>query len=960
MLRRLCTRITLCLIATIWPGTLISQAIPFGELTGKAREAFLSEDHATAVKLFAQLEVDFGSEEVFTEPQFQKAFLSMYGMSAMMIEDDSLASQKLQAYLEKFYEKSDRDAMVLVGLIYTKKRQQLYSELIPLYEQFLSDYPGHPDTALMLFEKMLIQYEIGEFENAGEAMRSIWESYASSDLRYRARLVTIQQLMNGGRLEDAGAMLLETEWEINSMPELAVLATTALRMGDFYMAQRNYEKAGQAFRWVPFYQSLVDSQRKRLRSLESGVAKVRERNLASRSVMWESHYQSLIDQVKQRLEVLENGTDYTPAFLLKYGRSYLLSDQFPEAWVIFRSLALSESIESEIEEQAWYHWILASHGAENWDEARSLCLRFEEQFPASTLLPKALYMLSRTLQGMGEYIRANEVLSDLLSRFPDHTDAGNWLLARGFNFASLNEDERALSDFDQIPLISNTPTSILVRALYWRGVSLSGLERYEEAILQFDQLMESHPQHWMFPQFMYRKATALYSKRAYQESRDTLLQYLNQFPDDYYTSEARVLLGDVAMGMGRLDEAIGHFKVITTDNPVLFMYAYFQIGKIHRAREEYEQMENLFLNYIEAIEFRGKARVSEAHYWLGWALTQLGRESETLPLYMSTLERYGNDPVASEVIQILEAMELLKAKSTQFENMDESTPSVYRFIEADSFGSWLIESMETAKERSEWTLLGRLQLYEAIKLRRKKSNADLAAKAIQSISLEVPIESMDDHLLGEIGAALAEDGLTQGLGYLRRLLVVYPRSPHKALAYYGLARMELDANNYEDALKWLNLFEKETPNHYLSIPAALLRGSTLAKLGYYESSENAYNDVLRLKQARGEPHVRCLLGLAELKTLQGELEVAIPYYQRIFTLYRAYRPYVAKAYLKSAQLFYEVEDVRSAVATLEEFIAQADLESFDEFSKAKELLVEYELLLLPETIDQEAPINEVE
>jgi len=940
------------LCATLFLGWIFSTnagAQTLIDLFEVGRDAFVAQNYAEAAESFRQLENAFSAEPEFSEPTFQKYYLSMHGMSALLSGDPDSAVKQLQKYMATHYERERSDALILLGLIQGTRQLEDSAELDSLYEKFLRDFPAHPDYHLIRFERMLSLFELGKLEKGLAEVDQLSTARTPKDLRFRAKLAGLQQLLNQEVMEQAGELLLETQWEVTHMPEMAVLAISSLKVGNYYMDRKNWAAAIRAFRLVPFYQVLVDTQRSRLRVLQSTLDSARKRGASQLSRLWENHYVNLIAQVKSRLEQLEKGEDYTATFLLKYGRCFLFNSQFAEAWVVFRSLALTEGIESVIEEQAWYHWILASHGAENWDEARELCIGFAAQFPDSDLLPKTFYLLARTHQESGDFPRANQVLTDLIKRFPGHADKVEWYITRGFNLASLNENELALADFNTAIDQPGIQQSFLVKARYWKGVTLSALREYDAAFDVFENLLSDFPDHWMYPEFQYRQAMVYYSQRDYSAAETMLNTFLSSNPDHFYVPEAKVLLGDVAMGMGELDRAVELFSAIPTTDPRLFMYAFFQIGKIYRAREQYQAMEQHFQHYLQAVEFDGKARISEALYWLGWSLNQMDRQIETIPLYLSAISKYGNDPMAGELISMIQALEVLKKKQLASEQgldaagAGATEVSVREFLNARTFESWLVDVIQVAKELEQLTFYARLQLYEAIKIRQSGSLQDeLARSAIQGISLKTPLEAMDDQLLGEIGLSLAEDGFEAANEYLKRVLLVYPQSPSKALAYYGFAILATHKGSWDEALKWLGLLEKETPNHSRLFDAQLLKAEVLTALNRYEASAACYNDLLRLKQARGEPHVKALLGLAKMHEQKRELEQSIPYYQRIYTLYRAYRPYVAKAYLESARLFEAIGNEAAAYRTLVEFTDQQDLMEYSEYVAAGAELVRLE------------------
>ncbi|MCG8526194.1 MAG: tetratricopeptide repeat protein [Opitutales bacterium] len=939
------------------------ESMTFVELYSMARQQFLSENYESAVSHFSQIEEFFAEEEEFQEEVFQKPYRSMYGMSALLSGRNEIAVEQLENYLSTHYQKTKEEALLVMGLIWALRKQGDSGKLSQWYDLFLQDYPDHRDRYLVQFDKMVWHFELDQDGKAEAEFQRIWDSIAPSDLRYRSRLMVIQRLMDQGDLQKSSDLLLSAHWEISSMPELAFLAFNSLKVGEWLMAEGRYEEAIKAFSKVPFYSVLLEKQRSQLKTLDMGLASLQKDDPTHRSIIRESHYRTVATQMRERLKHLEVGSDYTVTFLLKYGRCFLFSGRYAEAWVIFRSLALRGELDALEKEQGWYHWILASYGAGNWDEARSLCLRFGELYPDSALLPKALFMLARTQQDAGDLARANLVLSDLMKRFPVHEDFPKWQMTRGFNFAKLGESGDALRDFEEVIDSNSVPEVILIRTRYWKAVTLSSENRFIDALQGLESLLLEHPTHWMCPDFLYRIGMIHYSMRDYERSEETLHRYLSDFPEHHFSHEAKVLLGDVSMAKGELDRAIKLFAEVLPNDPKLFMYSQFQIGKILKATEAYDELERHFKIYVDDLTFAGKARISEALYWIAWAMNQQDRPHEAIPFLLKAVRDYGNDPHSGELLEILDQLAgLKKSVSTEsFANVDLEDERVLEFVTSTNFQSWIELEIERAQQISAQTYFARLQLYEALQLRRRKEY-DLARAAIQNISLVDSMEVLDAQLLGEVGLALLEDEFESGERYLRRLLVRFPNTPHKALAFYGLALFKLRQDETDAAKKWLLKFEKETANHSRAADAKLLMGEVYARIGDFEEGIEAYRELLRWKQARGKPHVDALKGLARLHQLNNENDKAIAYWQRVYTLYRAYLEDVSEAYLRSAELFEKIGDFRSGLKSYDEFIGQKDLSGFSDYVTAKqkrrELVTKHPELLILEDEHGGEPLKE--
>ena len=99
----------------------------------------------------------------------------------------------------------------------------------------------------------------------------------------------------------------------------------------------------------------------------------------------------------------------------------------------------------------------------------------------------------------------------------------------------------------------------------------------------------------------------------------------------------------------------------------MFTYALFQTGKILRSlagaedRKESAKLASFkthrehFERYIarEDIPLRNKGRMSEALYWIGWTHLEEGSHEAARDVFTQALTRYGDDPAATEVLNIL-------------------------------------------------------------------------------------------------------------------------------------------------------------------------------------------------------------------------------------------------------------------------------------------------------------------
>jgi tetratricopeptide (TPR) repeat protein len=189
--------------------------------------------------------------------------------------------------------------------------------------------------------------------------------------------------------------------------------------------------------------------------------------------------------------------------------------------------------------------------------------------------------------------------------------------------------------------------------------------------------------------------------------------------------------------------------------------------------------------------------------------------------------------------------------------------------------------------------------------------------------------------LAEVGIVLVDRGYESADDYFEQILNQYPKRFERAAAYYGKAKLAAKNERLDEARRWLIRFLEETPTHSLAAEARLLAADILTRQGVYTAARNALDEILQIKEMRGRPHARALAGLARIETEQDHAKRAIPYWQRIYTLYRAYTELVVEAYWESAQLFEEIDDPIAARNTLAELLRDERLMAYPQYAQAE-------------------------
>ncbi len=911
--------------------------------------AFTSGDYEGAAAAFDHMAEKFGEE-----PQYQpliSILLPIHAYACQMTGRPADAIGFYQQYLELEDEPASRRAFVLFSLARAYQQEGEPEKAIATYQEFIETAPDSPEAMLSVMRQAGLYFEIGDNQEGIDRLLGFAASdRAPPSLATQAQLRALQKAIEIDDFAQAQKILFEFDWGVETMPELAVLTFAALDVGNRLMDEGKYAAAIRAYRHVAPARQLIAAQNARLAGLQYAWNE-RQRQAGQGhhiEAIWSDYYRGLVARVEAQLEGLRESGDYTPGFQMRLGQDFLLDGRAREACIVFRRLAEDDGLDETVRGSAHYRWILAVNALEDWDESLRLARLFLERYPKHPDFPTAMYLIANAYRELKNYRQAIETLSELLDAYPDHRLAGRWLFMRGYNSVLAQDFLPARMDFQAV--LTRQSTGILAdQARLWDAMSYYFARDYAEAMKGLDAALKDVPkQSQIYPEIVYRRAQTLYSKRDYAEALVATDDFLQCYTDHRRAPEARVLRGDILMGEGRLLEASNQFALVAPEAGALFSYAVFQRGKIQKAMEAYGLMIEHFTNYVRRDDAPEKVRVAEALYWIGWAHEQQGDPAAAFPLFIEALAVHGNDVKAGETIAILQALHKLHTKYHAGElDIVSGMEDQFGLLAESDFEQWLEDQLNTANAKRQWTWLSRINLYRAM-LFRKYGDRDREGVALLEIEGKVPLGQLDPEGLATVGDMLTDLELSSASEYYGYLMEKYPRSTQLGAAYYGMARLAMQHGELARAESWLNRFETETPCHPAGVRVKLLRGRLLVQLGYPGQAISILEELLRLKSARGQPHAQALLGIARAYEALNEPGKAIAYYQRVYTLYRAYSDEVVEAYVASAPLFEQRGDLRAAYNSWRELANDPHLAGYEDArAQAAEAMARLEPVLPP-------------
>ena len=914
------------------PGQAQETATTLQETLGSAQAAMAAGDYATALQFFETIQTTFGREPEVAEDSFQIVVSPLHAYAALLADDTETAIRLFNDFLERFPDDRTRAPFVLFNLARAYQTDENLGDAIDTYREFVALDPNRPEAALATLAAAELMFEDGRDDEGFEALDALYERQPPGVIRNKARLTALQKALDRDMTEAARAYMLKDNWSITEMPELAVLAFSALKMGQALLDSNEYDDAIACYRLVPPYTILLQAQQNRLTETRNRFeARKRTVGLYQGGQFWTKFYNDLIARLEQQLNALKEAEDYTPALYLSYGQAYLLAGRPHEAWALFETLARDDALPESTQSEAHYRWILAAIEVGVWEDAFRIAEAFGDKYPESPLVPDALYLLATAYQEARQYRDAVTVLDAFLENHASHGLAPRALFVRGYNYNLLNEPVLARTDFEDF--ISKYPKHPLHEdSRFWKALTYFAERDYEATLEALNALEPDVKGHRLEPEVAYRRASTFYAKKDYETALGSIRDYLDNYPLHLRHEEGRVLLGDIQMGRGELSEARSIFASIQPSAGHLFAYAVFQTGKILRAvagaedREAEARAELLnrhiehFENYLAREDVPLKERISEALYWVGWTHIERDEPDLAREVFQVALAEYGDDIEANQVLNIIDALARIEKRLTGLGKKDREI----------ALKQWIESQKTTALEEDRLTYFARLNLYLE-----SMFPADEPTGIIFQTVEAVPIERLDAESLGRIASALVERYPKVAEDYLEKLEDDFPESHHRSYAYFARAVLLMDAEKYEEARTELARFRAESPMHPLAVRVALRFADTLTQTDRFDEAQEALEAILSLRQARGRPHAQALLALSRNAESAGQLERAIPYAQRVYNVYRAYPELSADAYWISALQFEAIGDNVAAYRTLDEMLKDPRIEPLPIAAEAK-------------------------
>lgn len=887
-----------------------SQTVEFetmSDLVNRGASAFASGDYAQAANAFHKLESVYSDEPEWEANRLGTKIAPLAGYAALKAGLFDQAINALQQFASEEGYDSGQDLFVKYTVALALKNKGSHAKALDAFARFREATHSVSQQSIAWIHEADIHAKLSEFGAAATILNQVSESVSTADrIRTHARIRLLQAQLEQKDYPKAAETLLGRPWKSDTMPEMALLAFLSIEAGDSFLSNELVEEARQAYRLAPSKDALIEKQKRKLGALKE-TFQARKASVGMGGIMWTDFYEQLIGAAAAQLSALEESDDYSEPLQLRRGRSALLAKRGHEAWLIFERL--SQASNAEVAEVAHFNWILAAKELNRYRSAIAIARSYLKTYPASESVDDALSLIAHTLIDAGRYEEAIAALTELIADAADPMLRAVSIYQRGQCYLRIADHNRARLDFSQVEEEA-TSIDLVDRAILWRGISHFLQSDLENSLPIFASLMAAARNGEIRGEAHYRYASCLYTSFNYSECVDSLLEFSDTYVGHPRQYEVRLLLGDAYAANNDLEAALEQYQRVPGDIGEIGHLASMQSA--HTSRELGLLSEALASLDTQLQLTRDPFKSTEIHLLAADLHLQIGDGDRAVALLRNAIAEHGDSHRAENMIETIRVL-------------DSISP-----IQAFSL-------KDKALADSQFRLAGRYWLFQALELK-DADHLYRSRESLLALANEIPIESLPPECLAHVGLELTQLDFDVGPSMLDRLLTVYPDSYYTTFAYFGLAIEESRADEFDAALGWLNRMGSSAVGLPIFVDSLILEGKLRARISEFSQAQETLEEALAYRWASSDQKAKCLLELADLKERQGQIEQAIAYCQRVFTLYPGAIDAAATGYFLTSRHLAEIKEPDKAREVLEEFLERPEYRHTESYEKAKQLL----------------------
>ena len=813
----------------------------------------------------------------------------------------------------------------------------------------LENNPAYREQAL--FAEAGAQQESGQLDDAIGTLDKLVAAGIHTNVSATAMLTLAKLYAEKKQPDKALAIIKQINQNVQLLDNVSQFNTLATETGDTLLAQQLPKDALVCYQAVRTRGEVVRLQTNRIATLRAELTRqltaIRtDPKNAPNLFAANNRLKALLNDATALLADFQKLPDYEPALLTRLAACYTQMQSAWEALVVYEEVLRRYPGNPDTRESALYGVISASSGAGR-DPAKThqLCDRYLKEFPrgpnADTVgyLQGALAVESNDPKGAETYF----------GQRLEGQGGGTYRELMIFQLANaqftLGELDKAQETYAQYRREFPDGRSA-EEASYRIALCAVFAGAYEKAIGLFNDYVRLYPGGHFVPDARYRLGVCMLAASQYDEVIARCKAWENDYKNGPLLGEVLALEGDAFAAKddnaAALDAYLRSYKAATSDE--VSDYSLFAAQKLLQEAGDWERMAQMFEEFVRDHPERPSAIT--AVYWIARADARVGKTEEAKHFIADTIKKYIDDPKRDAVEQLLTQLATLCAKR------QPPTPAVVSDASpspaAERSSSPPAAPADAGKEMDQ--LLGGAEidasplararvLFAKSELARMRRQIPAQEQNLESLATTFKPTDLDAPLLAIAGDYLMGKGrYEQAAPLFDALMASYPKSDELDYAYNGLGEIAYQRKDYPAALRYFTDAVDKAGAATKLKDVTVGRAKTLLAMGRLDEAQKLFEQVASTREWRGEATAQAVYSLGDIERERGKLPEAIVYYQRVYVAYQRFLPWVAKAYVASAECFAQLGKSQEALNTYREMLKNSKLQDFAEAQKAREYL----------------------
>lgn len=343
------------------------------------------------------------------------------------------------------------------------------------------------------------------------------------------------------------------------------------------------------------------------------------------------------DSLKNLVELLMNMHQYEKAISWAEKAAKVLKEPEKADMAYIHALALSRTGEFEKSLQAFASFIkeypqhlktpeanyqagLVNISLARFKQAIDLFALLESEKTEPGLREKAIYRIGECFFNLGNIKEAGDSFNKVIKLFPEGSAKYDALYQIGELAYLQNSYADALLAFEAI---AASKSELKAQALFRAGEVLMRAQRFQDAVVRFEQYLEKYPEGKMREDAIFKTGLSWLELKDHGQALAAFSQLLDA--KGYFRQEARFQIAEIARELGNYPLAIQNYKAIVAEEPAhpLASRTRRAVGICLYQSKDYEAAIETFRSVLKDYP-SNDAAIPESRLWLGKSLIAAG------------------------------------------------------------------------------------------------------------------------------------------------------------------------------------------------------------------------------------------------------------------------------------------------------------------------------------------------